>query len=240
MFYKPNVASVCAAEDVYSSLYSGSLSNHWFHSAKLSGDWARLQCMDHPSVRGPSFPGPVPRKILKWAVVVSPEHKHPMTQSFGFLLVKTSLWACVLHYEHLKNPVQLPQWVPYTQGCVKIHLYMLGCPGGLILAMLGVEAELLLGAGGAAQPECCQSKEQLSSAASASGCSCLLWNISVSCASEIQGVRQPRKCALTGSTATKCWTEVEFCRSLSSSGPCPAELRWAHDSALWGCFIILL
>lgn len=38
MFYKPNVASVCAAEDVYSSLYSGSLSNYWFYSVKLSGD----------------------------------------------------------------------------------------------------------------------------------------------------------------------------------------------------------
>lgn len=38
VFYKPNLAAVYAAEDVYSLLYSGSLSNYWSSSLKLSGD----------------------------------------------------------------------------------------------------------------------------------------------------------------------------------------------------------
>lgn len=36
------------------------------------------------------------------------------------------------------KPVLLPQWVPYTQGSVKIHIYVPAWPGGLILAMLGL------------------------------------------------------------------------------------------------------
>lgn len=38
VFYKRNLAAVYAAEDVYSLLYSGSLSNYWSSSLKLSGD----------------------------------------------------------------------------------------------------------------------------------------------------------------------------------------------------------
>lgn len=43
VFYKPNLAAVYAAKDVYSLLYSGSLSNYWSSSLKLSGDWLKLK-----------------------------------------------------------------------------------------------------------------------------------------------------------------------------------------------------
>lgn len=54
MFYKLNLAAVYAAKGVYSSLYSGSLSNYWSYSLKLSGDG--LKCIDHPSLHGPLLP----------------------------------------------------------------------------------------------------------------------------------------------------------------------------------------
>lgn len=51
MFYKPNLAAVHAAKDVYSPLYSSSLSNYWSCSLELSGDGRKS--IDHPSPRGP-------------------------------------------------------------------------------------------------------------------------------------------------------------------------------------------
>lgn len=56
VFYKPNLAAVYAAEDVYSLLCSGSLSNYWSSSLKLSGDWLKLKCIDHPSLHVPLLP----------------------------------------------------------------------------------------------------------------------------------------------------------------------------------------
>lgn len=139
-----------------------------------------------------------------------------MTEFWGFFWCKLGL----LHYGDLNRPVLLPQWVPYTQGSVKITF--------LYQPVLEVSFwpcwVYKLSCWWSAQPESCWSKEQLSSAVSASR-AVLSTAATISCASEIQGVRQHRVCALTGSTAAKCWTQVEFCGSLSSFGPCPAELR---------------
>lgn len=73
----------------------------------------------------------------------------PHDTVLGFLLMQASKpWVCLLHCGDLKKCVLLPQWVPYTQGSVKIHIYVLACPEGLILAMLGLQTELLMGARG--------------------------------------------------------------------------------------------
>lgn len=48
IFYKPNLTAVYTVKDVSSSIYSGSLSNYWFYSLKLSGDWLKLKCTDIP------------------------------------------------------------------------------------------------------------------------------------------------------------------------------------------------
>lgn len=217
MFYKPNVASVCAAEDVYSSLHSGSLSNYWLYSVKLSGDWVELQCMDHPSVCGPSFPAAVPglipadspqfgtpgtgslltgkcpqqgslsqgdfqlpvlhlllsfnfwgenllrqrtstrklrgessqqkmekgRSVLEARKMINVLWLSPWSTStprhrvLGFLLVQTSLGSASCTVGIWKNLCCSPSGF-LTLSCVRIYIYVLACPGCLILAMLGL------------------------------------------------------------------------------------------------------
>lgn len=60
--------------------------------------------------------------MIKCAVVVSLEHKHPTTQSFGISSGASKPWVCLLHCGDLKKPVLLPQWVPYTELLKNIHL----------------------------------------------------------------------------------------------------------------------
>lgn len=88
------------------------------------------------------------RKRIKYAVVVSlwqAQHDTEFWGFFWFIFLKRNLsdssskpWLCLLHCGDLKKPVLLPQWVPYTQDSVKIDISVLVCPGGLILAMLGL------------------------------------------------------------------------------------------------------